>query len=117
MEQVSLGLRVELALRVGIIFVQGLPFLICTATPLRLYTCIFLADGRRDTSCERNCVPISRLSDSEGAFALCTDIMRSLGVRFNPAGPNQHVFKMERGIQTIKSNVGGIPNTLPYNYQ
>ena len=42
----SLGLRTEL----GLYVVQGLPFLICIATPLGLYTCTFLADGRGESS-------------------------------------------------------------------
>ena len=42
-------------------------------------------------------------------------MMRSLGVRFNPAGPGQHLPMTERGIRTIKSKVRGILNTLPYN--
>ena len=65
-----------------IMFVQGLPFLICVATLLGLLTCIFLADGRWEFSVklaisallcalrERNFVPISLLSDGEGAIAL-----------------------------------------------
>ena len=89
---------------------HGLPFLICTATPLRLYACIFLADGRNDFSVnlaiaamlkalrERNFVPISLLSDGEGAITLCTDIMRSPGERINPAGQGQHVPTVEAGI-------------------
>ena len=32
----------------------------------------------------RNFVLISLLSDGEGAIALCTAVMRSLGAKFNP---------------------------------
>ena len=72
-EHVSLDLRTELVLHLNNRFVQGLPFLIFIATPLRLYTCIFLADGRRESSVKlaigallkalrkRNFVPISLL--------------------------------------------------------
>ena len=114
MEHVSLGVQTKLVLHVGIMFVQDLSFLICIATPLGLYTCIFLADGRGEsrvklaigallkTLRERNFVPISLLSYGEGAIALCTDMMRSLGVRFNPAGPG-HQVEGQRGLITYKS--------------
>ena len=104
-EHVSLGIRIEL--------------LLCT--------CIFPVDGRGESSvkpaigallkalCKRNIVPISLLSDGEGAIAICIDIMRSLGIRFNPVGPGQHVSTVERSIRTVKSMVRGILNNLPYN--
>ena len=88
MEHVSLGLRIELVLHVAIIFVQGLHFLICIATALELYTCVFLAGGCGEANVklaiaallkvlrERNFVSISLLSDGEGAIALFTDIVR-----------------------------------------
>ena len=65
--------------------------------------------------CERNFIPISLLSDSKGAIALCTDSMRSLGVRFKPAGPGKQVPTVKRSISTVKSKVRVILNTLPYN--
>ena len=61
-------------------FVQGLPFPICIATPLELYTCIFLTGGRGESSVklaiaalqkaprERNFGPISLLSDGGGVM-------------------------------------------------
>ena len=99
MEHVALGVRTELVQHVDIMFVQGLPFLICVATPLSLLTGIFLVDGRGEWSVElaitallcalreRIFVPISPLSDGEGAIALCNAVMKSLGIKFNPAGP------------------------------
>ena len=59
-------------------------------------------------------VPISLLSDGEGAIASCQNTMRTFAVRFNPTGPGQHVPTVERAIRTIKSKVRGILNTLPY---
>ena len=62
-------------LHVVIMLVQGLSFRICIAPPLELYTCIFLANGRGESSvkiaitallkdiCEHSFVPISLLSD------------------------------------------------------
>jgi len=126
-EHVALGVRAELVLHVDIMFVQGLAFLICVATPLGLLTCIYLADGRGESSVrmaitallsalrQRNFVPISLLSDGEGAIASCQNTMRSFAVRFNPAGPGQHVPTVERAIRTIKSKVRGILNILPYS--
>ena len=127
MVHVSQGLRTGLVLHVDIMFVQSLPFLICIATPLGLYTCTYLADRRGESSVnlaiaallkalrERNFVLISLLSDGEGAIPLCVDVMRSLGVRFDPARPSQYVPTMEGSIRTIESKVRGILNTLPYN--
>ena len=60
-------------------------------------------------------VHISLLLDSGGSIVICDDIMRSLGVRFNPIGPDQHVPMVKRSIGTIKSKAIGILNTLPYN--
>ena len=114
---VSLGLRTELVLYVEIMFVQGLLFLICIATPLGLYACIFLANGRGGSSVkqaiaallkalrDRNFIPISLLSIT----ALCTDTMRSLGVRFNPAGLDQHMPTVERSSRTVMSKVKRVP--------
>ena len=48
---------------------------------------------------ERTFVPISLLSDGEGAIALCVDVMRSLGVRFNPAGSGQHVLRWNEAFR------------------
>ena len=64
---------------------------------------------------EGNFVPITLLSDGECAIALCTDNMRSLEVRFSPAGPTQHVLTTERGTRTSKFKASGILNALPYN--
>ena len=41
--------------------------------------------------------------------------MGSLGVRFNSAGPGQHVPTVKRAIRTIKSKVRGIIKILPYS--
>ena len=57
---------------------------------------------------ERNFMPISLLSDGEGVIALCQAFMRPLGIRFNPAGPGQHVTTVERAIRTIMVKVGGL---------
>ena len=78
-----------------------------------------LADGLKELSVklaisamlkalrERKFVSINLLLDGEGAIALCIDIMRSLGVKFNPAGPDQQVPTVERDIRDIKSKVRG----------
>ena len=56
-----------------------------------------------------------RKCDGEGVIAVCMDIMRSLGVGFNPAERGQHVLAVERGIRTIESKDEWILNTLPNN--
>ena len=71
-------------------------------------------DHRSSAECA-TLVPISLLLDSEGAIALSKAFMRSLNVRFNPAGPGQHIPAVERAIRTINSKVRGIINTLPYS--
>ena len=125
-EYTTLGARMELVLHVDIMFVQGVAFFICVATPLGMMLCVHLPDGRSTTSIRqalkdviiqlrtRNFVPTCVLSDGEGALSHCMDIMSPLGLTFNPAGPGQHVPVVERAIRTLKSKARGILNTLPY---
>ena len=55
-------------LHVDIMFVQGLPFFICIATPLRLYTFIFLSDGRGEPSVRLAIGALLKLSVNEILF-------------------------------------------------
>ena len=55
---------------------------------------------------------ISLLSDGEGAIALCQGVMRSVGVRFNPAGAGPHVSTVAREIRTITFKDKEVINTL-----
>ena len=52
MRHEALGVRTELGLHVVIMFVQVLPFLIYAATPLDLFTSIFLGRWAKGLKCE-----------------------------------------------------------------
>ena len=90
---------------------EVIPYLICDATPLGLFDMYILADEQGESSVK---LAISLMSDDEGTIAPCQAVMQSLSVRFNPAGPGQHVPTVERVIRTIRSKVRGIINTLTY---
>ena len=113
-------------LHVDIMFVEGLPFLISVCQPLGLVMVDRIPDRKLSTLRKvvskhinhihnHNFVVDTVLSDGEGGIAALQDDLLAHNIRYNPAGPGQHVPVVERKIRLIKERVRAHIHSLPFN--
>jgi len=126
-EYLPSSIRKDQTLHLDLMFVQGIPFLITVSDPLGLLMATSLSS--------KSAVPVlaaikSQLADyqahnfrvpnctidGEGAIVKITADLNRLGIVVNPAGPGDHVPKIERNIRTVKERVRCHVTTSPFNY-
>ena len=124
-EHVPAPARKEQELHADIMFINGEPFLLIVSTPLGMTFVRFLKSRTAGILSEalaaivneltsRGFKPTTLLSDGEGGISKILPVITSLGMLFNPAGPNMHVPVIENKIKQVKERCRAIINTLPY---
>ena len=113
-----------------IMFVNTHAFLITVAEPLGLTLCTDLgrkASGRSLSVvraaltskiailASQNFIVTTLLTDGEGAIASMSAELQGRGISVNPAGPGQHIPRVERKIREIKERIRGIIATTPWS--
>ena len=113
-------------MHIDIMFVEGLPFLISVCQPLGLVMVDRIPDRKLSTLRKviskhinhihnHNFVVDTVLSDGEGGIAALQDDLLAHNIRYNPAGPGQHVPVVERKIRLIKERVRAHIHSIPFN--
>ena len=120
-------IRIDQTLHLDLMFVQGMPFLVSVSEPLGLLMATSLSSKSAapvlaaiksqlaDYHSHQMRVPNCTV-DGEGAIVKIIPDLNNLGMIVNPAGPGDHVPRIERNIRTIKERVRCHVTTSPFNY-